>query len=152
MQATKCEVCNVCGWYFSKLGKGADAEPVFVNVCQTETIPSRKHISQSARVLFFNAEISFHWHSGKTCLKLYPVPVTCLYKTILCTFSVVGVKNVNMSELENIMHFLPTFACVFILLVYNRFGLSSVITVWACGANFPLLQCSSFLLSFFIFT
>lgn len=46
------------------------------------------------------------------------------------------------------MHFLPTFACVFILLVYNRFGLSSVITAWACGANSPLLQCSSFFTPF----
>lgn len=52
-----------------------------------------------------------------------------------------------MSELKNIMHFLPTFAWVFILLVYNRFGLSSVITVRAC-ANSPLLQCSSFLTPF----
>lgn len=152
MQAVKCEVYNACGLYFSKLGKGADTEPVFVNICQPETFSSRKRIFQSALVLLFDAEISFYWHSGKTCLELFPVPVTYLYKTILCKFSVVGVKNVNMSELENIMHFLPTFVCVFILLVYNRFGLSSVITAWACGANFPLLQCSSFLPSFFIFT
>lgn len=63
----------------------------------------------------------------------------------------VGVKNVNMSELENILHFLPTFAWVFILLVYNRFGLCSVITVWACGANSPLLR-RSWVLPPFLFS
>lgn len=149
MQATECEVCNVCGWYFYMLGRGADTEPIFVNVCLPETFSYRKCIGlfrlleaylSVSSCSFFNAEISFSWHSGKTCLELYTVPVTYLYKKRLCKFSVVGIKNVNMSELENVMHFLPISACVFILLVYNRFGLPSVITVWACGANSPLVQ------------
>lgn len=46
---------------------------------------------------------------GKTFLEIYPVPVTFVCKEGECQFSVEGVKNVNMSELENFRHCLPTF-------------------------------------------
>lgn len=136
----------MCGWYFCVLGRRTNPGSIFVNVWfykkkkkKSRDFFLKEHIALcgllktclSVTCSFLSAEISFAWHTGETCLELYPVPVTYLYKKRLCKFSVVGIRNVNMSELENIMHFLPTFACVFTLLVYNRFGLSSVIRVRA---------------------
>lgn len=80
---------------------------------------------QPVLALFSSAEISFHWRGGKTCLELSPVPFTFVCKKRECQFSVEGVKNVNMSELENFRHCLPTSACVFTQLVFDSSGCSS---------------------------
>lgn len=135
------------------LGRGTDAEPVFACQwffsCRVLFRMLESELSASFLLFFFffffNAEISFHWHGGETCLELYPVPVTFVYKERERQFSVEGVKNVNMSELENFGDCLPTFACVFTQLVYDSSGFSSksqselVVQIPLCFPTAPFL-------------
>lgn len=104
------------------LGRGTDAEPGFVTVCLSGIFSCRNpecclecwnqnfQPALDFIIFFFQCRNQFFIGIvGKTFLEIYPVPVTFVCKEGECQFSVEGVKNVNMSELENFRHCLPTF-------------------------------------------
>lgn len=131
------------------LGRGTDAEPVFVTVCLPGFFPCRNpecclecwnQNFQPALALFSSAEISFLWHGGKTCLELSPVPVTFVYRKRECQFSVEGrckeCKHVWVGELQALS---SNFCLCLHTTCLRQLWLLLRITIKACGANSPLL-------------
>lgn len=101
---------------------------------------------QPALALFSNAKISFHWHGGKTCLELYPAPVTFVYKKRESQFSVEECKHVWVGELQALS---SNFCLCLHTTCFRQVWLLLIITIQARGANSPLL---SYCLPFYFHT